>query len=281
MQEKSFENRKNVIVLIVLIMGIIFSVRLLFVQIIDKKWDEESIKVSKKNIVIQPARGIIFDRNGEVLAVNKPYYELEIFPIKIKPFDTTELCKLINLPQDTLRNRLKRMKRFRRVKQIIRKNIPETNIPKLISVMYKYEGFELIERFIRNYPEKCGSHLLGYVREVDQNILNKKTYYRPRDLIGITNATDVYSVDYLRAGETVGSILALKTEDGVYEHTKYICDRLLGAQLISVSTVEIREQQFIKALIRNIDGSLEFVLSLSAKVFIFLICSDLLLFLSE
>ncbi|MCL6293951.1 DUF6923 family protein [Jejuia spongiicola] len=87
----------------------------------------------------------------------------------------------------------------------------------------------------------------------------------PRDLIGITNATDVYSVDYLRAGETVGSILALRTEDGVYEHTKYICDRLLGAQLISVSTIEIREQQFIKALIRNIDGSLEFVLSLSAK----------------
>ncbi len=87
----------------------------------------------------------------------------------------------------------------------------------------------------------------------------------PRDLIGITNATDVYAVDYLRAGETVGSIIALKTEDGVYEHTKYICDRLLGAELISVSTIEIREQKFIKALIKNIDGSLEFVLSLSAK----------------
>ena len=87
----------------------------------------------------------------------------------------------------------------------------------------------------------------------------------PRDLIGITNATDIYSVDYLRSGETVGSIIALKTEKGVYEHTKYICDRLLGAELISVSTIEIREQKFIKALIRNIDGSLEFVLSLSAK----------------
>ena len=88
----------------------------------------------------------------------------------------------------------------------------------------------------------------------------------PRDLIGITNASDVYSVDYLRAGKTVSSILVLKTEDGVYEHTKYICDRLLGAQLISVSTLEIRDQRFIKSLIRNTDGSLEFVLSLSAKI---------------
>ncbi len=88
----------------------------------------------------------------------------------------------------------------------------------------------------------------------------------PRDLVSITNAEDIYSVDYLKDGETAGSILALETENGVYEHTKYICDRLLGAQLVSVSTVEIREQQFIRALIRNNEGGLEFALSLSAKI---------------
>ncbi|KAA5822334.1 T9SS type A sorting domain-containing protein [Algibacter amylolyticus] len=87
----------------------------------------------------------------------------------------------------------------------------------------------------------------------------------PSDLIGITNATEVYSVDYMKNDDAIASILLLKTDKGVYEHTKYICDRLLGAQLISVSTIEINEQQFIKSLIRNIDGSLEFVLSLSAK----------------
>ncbi|MDN3667403.1 DUF6923 family protein [Algibacter miyuki] len=87
----------------------------------------------------------------------------------------------------------------------------------------------------------------------------------PKDLIGITNATEVYSVDYMRGSQAIASILVLETEKGVYEHTKYICDRLLGAELVSVSTIEIKEQQFIKALIKNIDGSLEFVLSLSAK----------------
>ncbi|MFV9551239.1 DUF6923 family protein [Algibacter sp. PT7-4] len=87
----------------------------------------------------------------------------------------------------------------------------------------------------------------------------------PDDLIGITNATEVYSVDYLRNDNAVASILLLKTDVGVYEHTKYICDRLLGAQLISVSTMEINGQQFIKALIRNVEGNLEFALSLSAK----------------
>ncbi len=88
----------------------------------------------------------------------------------------------------------------------------------------------------------------------------------PIDLLDITNATDIFAVDYMNNDTSIASILALKTEDGVYEHTKYICDRLLGAELISVSTMTINEQAFIKSIIKNIDGTYEFVLSLSAKV---------------
>ncbi|TXE14987.1 T9SS type A sorting domain-containing protein [Seonamhaeicola algicola] len=87
----------------------------------------------------------------------------------------------------------------------------------------------------------------------------------PNDLIGITNATNVYSVDYIKNNVTAASILLLETQNGVYEHTKVICDRLLGAEIISVSTIEIREQAFIKTLFKNVDGGVEFVLSLAAK----------------
>jgi len=88
----------------------------------------------------------------------------------------------------------------------------------------------------------------------------------PTDLLNITNATEVYAVDYMRNDASIASILALKTENGVYEHTKYICDRLLGAELISVSTIDINDQAFIKSIIKNADGSYEYVMSLSAKV---------------
>ncbi|WP_239773548.1 T9SS type A sorting domain-containing protein [Tenacibaculum finnmarkense] len=88
----------------------------------------------------------------------------------------------------------------------------------------------------------------------------------PTDLVAITNATEIYAVDYMKSGVSVASVLALKTDNGVYEHTKYICDRLLGAELISVSTIDINGQQFIKSLIRNTDNTVEFVLSLSAKI---------------
>lgn len=88
----------------------------------------------------------------------------------------------------------------------------------------------------------------------------------PTDLIGITNASELFSVDYIKDNKTVAVILATKTENGVYEHTKYICDRLLGAELLSVSTIEIKEQTFIKSIIKNIDGSKEFVLSFSGRL---------------
>ena len=89
----------------------------------------------------------------------------------------------------------------------------------------------------------------------------------PQDLVGITNATEVYAVDYMKNNNSIASILALKTENGVYEHTKYICDRLLGAEILSISTIELTEDfHFIKSLIKNADNTVEFVLSLSARV---------------
>lgn len=88
----------------------------------------------------------------------------------------------------------------------------------------------------------------------------------PADLVNITNATEIFAVDYMNNDTPVASIIALKTENGVYEHTKYICDRLLGAELISVSTININEQAFIKSIIKNVDGTYEFVLSFSAKM---------------
>lgn len=114
---------------------------------------------------------------------------------------------------------------------------------------------------------KKGSAVITLQNFIPLNTINETTIIEstPSDLIGITNATEVYAVDYMKEDTAIASILALKTENGVYEHTKYICDRLLGAELLSVSTIEINEQSFIKSIIKNTDETIEFVLSFSAK----------------
>ncbi|WP_370408610.1 DUF6923 family protein [Tenacibaculum dicentrarchi] len=118
----------------------------------------------------------------------------------------------------------------------------------------------------KNYRKRT-SAVFNLNNFIPLNIINEDEVIEssPTDLISITNATEIYAVDYMKSGVSVASVLALKTENGVYEHTKYICDRLLGAELISVSTIDINGQQFIKSLIRNTDNTVEFVLSLSAK----------------
>lgn len=87
----------------------------------------------------------------------------------------------------------------------------------------------------------------------------------PQDLIDITNASEVFAVDYKNDSGNVASVLALKTEDGVYEHSKFICDRLLGAELNSVSTIFINELAFTKSIIYRSDGKREFVLSFAVR----------------
>lgn len=86
----------------------------------------------------------------------------------------------------------------------------------------------------------------------------------PQDLLNLTNAISLVSVDYVNPeNETIASILALETENGVYEHTKYICDRLLGGEILGINTFLIEEELFIKATIKNPGGEVEHVLSFS------------------
>lgn len=88
----------------------------------------------------------------------------------------------------------------------------------------------------------------------------------PEDLIDLTNADAVFSIDYINPKkETVASILTLKTNNGVYEHTKYICDRLLGGEILSIGTLFIDEHPFIKTVIKNPGGEIEHVVSFSIR----------------
>lgn len=66
----------------------------------------------------------------------------------------------------------------------------------------------------------------------DAAISGSQTYISsPKDLIAITNALDVFAVDVFREEKRVASVFATTSENGVYEHTKFICDRLHGARI--------------------------------------------------
>ena len=95
---------------------------------------------------------------------------------------------------------------------------------------------------------------------------NSETYISsPDDLVNITNATEVYSVDIFRNDNRVAAVFATTTENGVYEHTKYICDRLKGGIINDITTMEIGGTDYIVTDLIQPEGNREFALSFSAR----------------
>ena len=83
----------------------------------------------------------------------------------------------------------------------------------------------------------------------------------PTDLVDITNATEVFSADYKQGERRVATVLLLKTENETYEHSKFICDRLDGAQINNISTMFYNEAQMITAELIQADGRVEYACS--------------------
>lgn len=87
----------------------------------------------------------------------------------------------------------------------------------------------------------------------------------PTDLIGITNAKEVYSVDYYENEKRLAAVLATTTTDGIYGHSKAICDRLNNAALEDIRVVTLDGYEIIMAKIKRDNGTTEYALNFSIQ----------------
>lgn len=88
----------------------------------------------------------------------------------------------------------------------------------------------------------------------------------PTDLVNITNATDVFSNDYYLNNNRVAAALITRTAQKVYDHSKMICDRLNGASLEDIRTVELRGHKLINTIFTYAGGEKEYTLTFSVKL---------------
>ncbi|MBL4604453.1 MAG: DUF4114 domain-containing protein, partial [Flavobacteriaceae bacterium] len=87
----------------------------------------------------------------------------------------------------------------------------------------------------------------------------------PDDLVGITNATEVFSVDYYNGDTRVSAVFATVTEGTIYDHSKVICDRLKGSALEDIRVITARGHQLVSSKIIKPSGEIEYGLSFSVK----------------
>ena len=142
------------------------------------------------SVPLPPVRGLIYDRNGELLAHNFRVYNLEVQPDKVKDMDhlLDQLGQLVELSSDDLkrfRKLLKRRPSFER--QTLRVNLSEQEASRLAVNLHRYPGAELKARLQRNYPRgDLTAHVVGYVGRISaddlEQIDNKE--YRGLEYIG-------------------------------------------------------------------------------------------------
>ncbi len=87
----------------------------------------------------------------------------------------------------------------------------------------------------------------------------------PEDLLGITNAEAVFSIDYYQGDKRVAAALATSTKGTIYDHSKTICDRLNGSKLLDIRTITIKKHTIVSTKIKRITGEIEYVLTFSIK----------------
>ena len=170
---------------ITILIGIIFILRLVFLQILDSEYKSLSENNAVLESPVYPERGFIYDRNGKILVANQIAYDLMVIPENTNNFDTLELSKLVNIPLEQFKlNLLKAIKFSNKIPSIILSEISKKEHAYIQEKLWKYEGFYLQKKSIRKYFNDIGANFLGYITEVNDSDIARDNYYQTGELIG-------------------------------------------------------------------------------------------------
>ncbi len=184
-------NRENKLLIGLCTAAAILIAKLFSIQILEDKYTMAAENNSMVYSTIYPTRGIIHDRNGQILVGNKVAYDLLVTPRETEAFDTLALCEVLDIEAEFVREKMQEYKRNRRrigwQSVVMIKQIPPETYMKFAEVAYKFPGFRGQARSIREYPFNAGGNLLGYVSEVDAAFLkNHPDEYKSGDYAGKT-----------------------------------------------------------------------------------------------
>jgi len=236
--------------------AVIFIIRLFSMQILNKSYKQFATRNVLRRITVFPARGFIYDRKMNFMVYNKAAYDLLVVPREVKPFDTTELCNIIQLERVDLREALKKAKQFSYYKPsiIVGQISPDIYAP-LQEKLYKYPGFFVQSRTLREYPSKSAAQILGYVGEVNQHIMESDKYYGMGDYIGVSGLEKAYEKDLRGIKGVKNSMVDVHNRiKGRYNNGEADTTAILGHNLLT--GMDSKLQAYAELLMTNKRGAI-------------------------
>lgn len=187
------EKRRYTIAAIVVIVLLVYVCRLFHLQVVDDSLEEAAKGNAFYTQTLYPARGEIYDRNGELLVYNQPAYDLMVTIREMKGLDTLAFCRVMGIDREAFDKRMKDIKnRYRNpgyssyTQQTFATLLSVEDYGVLQEKLYQFPGFAIRPRTIRQYKHKIAPLVLGSICEVSSSYLKRDTtgYYKRGDYIG-------------------------------------------------------------------------------------------------
>lgn len=254
------EGRKEILQILIVLTGIIFLVKLFFIQVVDTRYVELADSNAILREVEYPFRGLIYDRNGKLIVYNTPEYDLLIILKEAKPFDSTNFCKVFNLSIKELRGKFKELKARKEFSPfkptLFIDQLSNLDFAKVQDHLDEFPGFYIQARTTRAYTTPGLANALGYVSEISKSDLekDKSKIYKQGDYIG-QSGIEAYYEEQLRGKRGVKFKLrnVKGIEKGSFKDGAYDTLSVPGQNL--VSSIDLDLQQYAELLMKGKAGS--------------------------
>lgn len=252
------EKRKYVIGAFVVLIAIIYSVRLFDLQINDAKYKRSADSNAFLKKTVYPSRGLIYDRNGELVVFNQPAYDVMMIPRDVQPFDTLDFCNTLNITREQFDRRLADMRSSSGYSsytpQRLMSQLSAQDYGRLQEKLYRFPGFFIQKRILRQYNHPTAANVLGNIREVNGDDIERDDYYSPGDYTGDLGVEKSYE-QYLRGVKGVEILIrdARGRIQGRYEDGAADIEPISGRDLRL--SLDIGLQQYAESLMTGKRGA--------------------------
>lgn len=251
------ENRRFVIIGFFVLIGVIYLMRLFYLQVLDESYSIESSSNSIKRVIEIPFRGQIYDRYGKLIVYNTPVYDLLVTPYKVRVEDTLRFCKVLGIEKREFDSLITAASAYSRFKpSLFLRQLSKEDFASIQDVMVDYKGFEFAKSSLRTYTAPTLANTLGYVSEISKGQLEKQEepYYRQSDYIGQNGIEKVYENE-LRGKR--GIKFVMQNVAGVYKGSwkNGELDTMAVAGDNLYSGIDLEVQQYADSLMVNKVGS--------------------------
>ncbi len=249
-KDYTLEKRKYVIGGFITVIVIIFLIRLFNLQVSEGIYKENAESNAFFHKILYPSRGLIYDREGRLVVLNQPEYDVMLIPKDLgTDFDTIGLCDVLEITKEDFINKWADMKNPRKnpgysayTPQKLMTHLSQKDYGRLQEKLYLFPGFYVQKRNVREYAVHVAANILGNIREVNAKDVENDRYYRSGDYTGDLGVEKSYE-KHLRGvkGEEILMKDALGRIKGKYEDGVHDIAPISGRDLTLGIDMELQE----------------------------------------